>query len=101
MDYYWQTMVKNCMEYAKKCQSCQFDSNFIHQPLEPLHFIVALWPFNAWGLDMVGPITSKSFGGHAYILTTIDCFSKWVETMPLKEVKKETMVNFIRSNIIY
>ena len=50
---------------------------------------------------MVGPITPKSFAGHAYILVAIDYFSKWAEAMPLKEVKKENVVNFIRSNIIY
>ena len=50
---------------------------------------------------MVGSITPKSSAGHAYILTTTNYFSKWMEAMPLKEVKKETIVNFIRSNIIY
>ncbi|KAL6313316.1 hypothetical protein AAG906_008913 [Vitis piasezkii] len=62
MGYYWPTMVKDCIEYAKKCQSCQFHSNFIHQPLS--HLILQL-------------------------------------LVPLKEVKKESVVNFIQSNIIY
>ncbi|KAL6344173.1 hypothetical protein AAG906_031887 [Vitis piasezkii] len=68
-------MVKDCMEYAKKCQSCQFHSNFIHQPLEPLHPTIASWPFDAWGLDVVRPITPKSSYGHAYILAATDYFS--------------------------
>ena len=50
---------------------------------------------------MVGPITPKSSAGHAYILVATNYFSKWVEVVPFKEVKKETMVNFIRGNIIY
>ena len=50
---------------------------------------------------MVGPITPKSFARYAYILAVIDYFSKWAEIVPLKEVKKETVVNFIWSNIIY
>ena len=50
---------------------------------------------------MVRPITPKSFAGHAYILAAIDYFSKWAKVVPLKEVKKENVVNFIRSNIIY
>lgn len=53
------------------------------------------------GLGVVGPVTPKSFASHAYTLVAIDYFSKWVEVMPLKELKKKTMVNFIRSNIIY
>ncbi|KAL0328118.1 UNVERIFIED_CONTAM: hypothetical protein Scaly_2244400 [Sesamum calycinum] len=43
----------------------------------------------------------KSYIGHIYILAAIEYFSKWVETIPLKEVKKETVVDFIRISIIF
>ena len=39
--YYWPIMVKDCMDYAKRCSICQFHANFIHQSLEPLHPTVA------------------------------------------------------------
>ncbi|KAK4388226.1 hypothetical protein Sango_2429200 [Sesamum angolense] len=94
-------MVKDCLEYAKKCVSCQLHSNFIHQPLEPLHPTVTSWSFHAWGLDFVGPITPKSFAGHIYILAATDYFLKWAEAVPLKEVKKEIVIDFIRVNIIF
>ncbi|KAL0405767.1 UNVERIFIED_CONTAM: hypothetical protein Slati_3890600 [Sesamum latifolium] len=60
MDYYWPTMVKDCIDYAKRCKACQFHANLIHQPPEPLHPTVASWPFDAWGLDVVGPMTKSS-----------------------------------------
>ena len=100
MGYYWPTMVRDCMEYAQRCQPCQFHANFIHQPPEPLHPTVASWPFDAWGLDVVGPMT-KSSGGHLYILAATDYFSKWAEAIPLKEVKKENVADFIRAHIIF
>ncbi|GKV14736.1 hypothetical protein SLEP1_g25561 [Rubroshorea leprosula] len=96
MGYYWLTMVKDCMEYAKKCEACHFHATFIHQPLEPLHPTIASWPFHAWGLDVIGPITPKSLAGHAYILAATDYFSKWVEAVPLRQVKKENVFDFIR-----
>ena len=101
MGYYWPTMVKDCMEYAKRCSACQFHANFIHQPPEPLHPTVASWPFDAWGLDVVGPLTPKSSDGHSYILAATDYFSKWAEAAVFREVKKETVVNFIKRNIIF
>ncbi|XP_031127545.1 uncharacterized protein LOC116029638 [Ipomoea triloba] len=101
MGYYWPTMVKDCIDYARRCQACQFHENFIHQPPEPLHPTVASWPFDAWGLDVVGPITPKSSTGHAYILAATDYFSKWAETVALKEVKKENVADFLRVHIIY
>ncbi|KAL0359912.1 UNVERIFIED_CONTAM: hypothetical protein Sangu_0840600 [Sesamum angustifolium] len=53
------------------------------------------------GLDIVGPITPESSAGHVYILATTDYFSKWAEAIPLKLVKKKTVVDFIRVNIIF
>ena len=50
---------------------------------------------------MVGPLTSKSSGGHSYILAATDYFSKWAEVAVFREVKKETIVNFIKRNIIF
>ncbi|XP_019190539.1 PREDICTED: uncharacterized protein LOC109184998 [Ipomoea nil] len=85
MGYYWPTMVKDCIDYARRCQACQYHANFIHQPPEPLHPTIASWPFDAWGLDVVGPITPMSSAGHAYILAATDYFSKWAEAVSLKE----------------
>ncbi|XP_019246569.1 PREDICTED: uncharacterized protein LOC109226231 [Nicotiana attenuata] len=100
MGYYWPTMVKDFLDYARRCKACQFHANFIHQPPEVFHPTVASWPFDAWGLDVVGPLP-KSSGGHLYILAATDYFSKWAEVVSLKEVKKENVANFIRVNIIY
>ncbi|XP_019199626.1 PREDICTED: uncharacterized protein LOC109193238 [Ipomoea nil] len=101
MGYYWPTMVKDYIDYARRCQACQYHANFIHQPPEPLHPTVASWPFDAWGLDVVGPITPKSSAGHAYILVATDYFSKWAEAVALKEVKKENVADFLRVHIVY
>ncbi|XP_060211936.1 uncharacterized protein LOC132639508 [Lycium barbarum] len=67
---------------------------------EVLHQTVASWLFDAWGLDVVGPLL-KSSGGHLYFLAATDYFSKWAKAVALKEVKKENVANFIRVNIIY
>ncbi|KAL0444160.1 UNVERIFIED_CONTAM: hypothetical protein Slati_2138700 [Sesamum latifolium] len=101
MSYYWPTMVKDCLEYAKKSESWELHANFIHQPPEPLHPTVASWLFDAWGLHVLGPITPKSSAGYIYILAATDYFSKWAEAVPLKEVKKKTVVDFIHVNIIF
>ncbi|KAL0349461.1 UNVERIFIED_CONTAM: hypothetical protein Sangu_1173900, partial [Sesamum angustifolium] len=100
MGYYWPTIVKDCIDYARRCQACQFHANLIHQPPEQLHHTVASWPFDAWGLDVMGPLTKFS-GGHLYILAATDYFFKWAKAVPLKEVKKENVADFIRTHIIY
>ncbi|XP_050254990.1 uncharacterized protein LOC126700854 [Quercus robur] len=47
-----------------------------------------------------GPL-AKSSGRHLYILAVADYFSKWAKAVPLKEVKKENVVNFIQTQLIY
>jgi len=49
----------------------------------------------------VGPLTPKSSVGHLYILVATDYFSKWAEAIALKEAKKENVVDFIQTHIIY
>ena len=39
--------------------------------------------------------------GHRFILAITDYFSKWVETIPLIEVKTFNVVNFIKHHVIY
>ena len=92
-------MVKDCLYYARRCKPCQFHANFIHQPPKVLYTTITSCPFNAWGMDVVGPLP-KSSGGHLYILAATDYFSKWAEAVALKEVKKENVANFTQVNII-
>ena len=99
--YYWPTMVKDAMKFASSCKMCQLHGDFIHQPPQPLHPTVLSWPFESWGLDVIGPFKPSSSLGHQYILAGTDYFSKWAEAVPLKEVRSEDVARFIRNHIIY
>jgi len=52
-------------------------------------------------LHIVEPATPKSSTSHSYILAATDYFSKKVEAIPLREVKKNNVVDFITTHIIY
>ena len=62
---------------------------------------VASWPFEAWGIDVVGPISPSLTKGHRFILAITDYFSKWAKAIPLVEVKTSNVVNFIKHHVIY
>ncbi|KAL4201601.1 hypothetical protein AMTRI_Chr02g217010 [Amborella trichopoda] len=59
------------------------------------------WPFSQWGMDIVGLIDPPSAMGHVFVLAATDYFSKWTEVVPLMQVLRTTVVNFIRHHIIY
>jgi len=57
--------------------------------------------FEAWGIDVIGPISPPSARGHRFILAITDYFSKWAEAVPLAEVKTTNVINFIKHNVIH
>jgi len=70
-------------------------SHFI--PPQPLHPTT----FRGMVLDVMGTFTLKSSIRRMYILVVTNYFFKWAEAVALKEVKKENIVDFIWTYIIY
>ncbi|XP_057252250.1 uncharacterized protein LOC130592103 [Beta vulgaris subsp. vulgaris] len=56
MGYYWPTLRRDAVEYAKKCDACQRHAAMSHKPAERLHPTITPWPFMRWGMDIVGKL---------------------------------------------
>ena len=93
-------MISDAITYAKRCHACQIHDDFIHQA--PGHFrsTTSSWPFEMWGMDVVGLISPPSSKGHQFILAITD-FSKWAEAIPLREVKTSNVIKFIKHHVVY
>jgi hypothetical protein len=52
-----------------------------------------------WGLDIVGPLR-KAPGGFTHLLVAIDKFSKWVEVLPITNLRAEQALTFF-IDIVY
>jgi hypothetical protein len=98
---YWPTMLEDCFEYYKGCQDCQKFGNTQRVPTSALNPIIKPWPFRGWGIDLIGQINPPSSKGHKFMLLATDYFTKWVESIPLKKVTSENMVEFVKEHIIY
>jgi hypothetical protein len=48
-----------------------------------------------------GQINPPSSKGHKFVLLATYYFTKWVEAIPLKKVRSENMVEFVKEHIIY
>ena len=82
--YYWPTILKDCINYAKSCEECQKHGLIQQVPACELHSIRKPWPFRGWALDLIGQIHPLSLKVHRYILVVVDYFTKWVERIPLR-----------------
>ena len=44
--YYWLTLKRDCIQYARKCHKCQIYSDKIHVPPTKLHVMAPHWSFS-------------------------------------------------------
>ena len=83
--YYWPTMLKDATDLVRKCKICQEHAKISRLPSEPLTSITSPWPFQEWGLDILGPLPLGK-GQCKFIIIAVDYFAKWVEAEPLATI---------------
>jgi hypothetical protein len=99
--FYLSTMMDDCVKYQKGCEACQMFENIKSAPAGVMNSIVKSWPFRGWGLDFIGEIHPGSSKGHRFILVATDYFTKWTETVPLRNMTHQEVISFVQEHIIY
>ena len=74
LGYYWPTMEKEAMEFAKRCVACQKHANSIHAPAVALKSLTTPWPFHTWSMDLMGALNPSK--GKIWILAATKLFTK-------------------------
>ena len=97
--YYWPTILKDATELVKKCKICQEHAQIPHIISEPLTSITSPWPFQQWGLDLLGPLLVGK-GQCRFIVVGVDYFTKWAEAEPLATITEQKVCNFVWRSII-
>ena len=83
--YYWPTMLRDATNLVRKCKICQEHAKISHLPSEPLTSVTSPWPFQQWGLDILGPLPIGK-GQCKFIIVAVDYFTKWAEAEPLATI---------------
>ncbi|XP_015958269.2 uncharacterized protein LOC107482334 [Arachis duranensis] len=97
--FFWPTLKQDSQQKIRSCNNCQKHAPLIHIPAEQLHHSDISWPFNQWGLDILGPFPTAP-GQVKFLIVGIDYFSKWVEAQPLAKITSQQMISFVWKNII-
>ena len=98
--YYWPTLFKYAHAYVRKCDICQRSGGRLAKADGTLQPIIILKPFEQWGIDIIGEINPNSSLQHKYILIATDYFTRWVETISLRKVNKDAVIEFLQENIM-
>ena len=98
--YYWPTLFNDVHKMIISCHKCQiFEGKRKLLPL-PLQPITVEGPFLQWGLDFIGEIHPASSAQHKWILTTTDCFTKWIEAIPTRNATDSVIISFLEGHIL-
>ena len=92
-------MLRDVTNLVRKCKICQEHAKISHLPSEPLTSLTSPWPFQHWGLDILGPLPIGK-GQCKFIIVAVDYFTKWVEAEPLAIITEQKIRNFVWLNII-
>jgi hypothetical protein len=101
LEFYWSTMMDDCIKYQKGCEVCQRFRNIQLAPIGVMDSIVKTWPFRGWGLDFIGEIQPGSSKGHQFILVATDYFTKWTKAVQLRNMTHRKVISFVQQHIIY
>ncbi|RDX91197.1 Retrovirus-related Pol polyprotein from transposon 17.6, partial [Mucuna pruriens] len=62
--YYWPSLKADCMDYVKRCDTCQRFADNHQAPAEQMHAVMSPWPFHKWGIDILGPFPRAGSPSH-------------------------------------
>ena len=91
--YYWPTMLRDATNLVRKCKICQEHTQVSHFPSEPLASVTSPWPFQQWGLDILGPLPIGK-GQCKSIIVAVNYFTKWAEAESLATITEQKICNF-------
>ena len=92
-------MLRDATDLVRKYNIFQEHAKISHLPSEPLTSVTSPWPFQKWGLDILGPLPIGK-GQCKFIIVAVDYFTKWAEAEPLAIITKQKILNFVWRSII-
>ena len=97
--YYWPTMLKDATNLVRRCRICQEHAKISRLPTEPLTSVTSPWPFQQWGLDILGPLPIGK-GQCKFVIVVVNYFTKWAEAEPLATITEQKIRNFVWRAVI-
>lgn len=99
--FWWPSLFKDSYVLFMTCDSCKrFVGKFKFSRKTALKSVEVQAPFQQWGMDFIGEISTKSSTSYPWILVATDYFTKWMEAIPTRNATSKVVNNFLLNNII-
>lgn len=82
--FWWPKLRTDCIRVVRSCLGCQAERSKFAERL-PLHpTLKPTAPLQGWSLDLLTDMKPSGPFSERHLLIAVDCFSKWVELVPLR-----------------
>ncbi|XP_066971747.1 uncharacterized protein [Macrobrachium rosenbergii] len=90
--FFWPGASADIIRYCRSCVTCQkFGTRGSVKKVPMKEMPIVSEPFSRIAVDLIGPISPTSDRGHRYILTVIDCATRFPEAIPLRNIDTITV----------
>ncbi|GKA81459.1 reverse transcriptase domain-containing protein [Tanacetum coccineum] len=83
--YFWPSMHRDANNEISSCDSCQVYATVSKLPKNDMISVTSAWPFQKWGMNIVGPLPEAS-GKIKYLIVAVDYFTKWIEAKAVTSI---------------
>ena len=96
--FYFPRMSEAAREVISACHTCQGRKEAPKKQMGELLPSSVGYPFQKLSIDFVGPLP-PSPGGHRYIFTVMDVFSRWLEAFPVQSATSKVAIKKLTDEI--
>jgi len=97
--FYWSSCKQDVEHWCESCKVCLAKKGPADKGKSSLQIYNAGAPFERIQLDILGPLPISS-SGNRYLLVITDCFTKWVEAFPLRNIRTKTIAEVFVNQVI-